>query len=44
MFLDEVIEMLYHPIAMDSATQLTIFDVIDQLKEEESKNKNYDKD
>ena len=41
MFLDEVIEMLYHPKAMDSATQLTIFDVI---QEEESKNKNNEKD
>ena len=40
MFLDEVIEMLYHPKAMDSATQLTIFDII----EEETKNKNNDKD
>ena len=38
MFLDEVIEMLYHPIAMEKSSQLTIFDVIDQIKEE-TKNK-----
>ena len=40
MFLDEVIEMLYHPKAMDNATQLTIFDII----KEETKKNNYDKD
>jgi hypothetical protein len=40
MFLDEVIEMLYHPKAMDSATQLTIFDIIEETKKEKDYDKN----